>query len=192
MDYAPSPKTATLLASMIQKLGTSAYPPYMTASFAVLNNLIEEFTKPEVGKIIEKCRNTIGVTSFSLSKSESWLWETYGGKGFGAAVEFEIEDGDVGEVYHLVDYQHENRFHVDSFIESVLGSPENIFKKILCTKTLTWQHEKEIRFLGKIPNVNITFDAPVTKVIIGNKVSGVLYKKIEKRCAEKNIEICFD
>lgn len=191
MDYVPSQRTALLLSSMLQKLGTKTFSPYMTASYTILNNIIEDITKPEVEKIIEKCRNTIGVTSFSLSQNEPWLWETYGGQGVGAVVEFEIADSDLGEIYHLVDYRRQSVFHVDLFMESILGGAEEIFRKILCTKTLKWELEKEIRFLGKSPDVNITFDAPITKIIIGQDVPLPLIKIIEQRCTNKNIEFCF-
>lgn len=187
MDYTPSEKTAALLTSTIQKFGTLAFPAYMTASYAVLNNKIEEFTKSEVDKIIDKCRKTIGVTSFSKSQTDPWLWETYGGQGFGAVVEFEIPDSDLGEIYHSVSYSKANVFHVDLFLESALGSTENVFRKILCTKKSKWKPEMEIRFLGKTPNVNISFDVQITGVIIGEKVSEPLVKKIERICIENNI-----
>lgn len=187
MDYTPSKKTAALLTATIQKFGSLAFPAYMTASYAVLNNKIEEYAKAEVDKIIENCRKTIGVTSFSLSKTDPWLWETYGGQGFGAAVEFEISDEDLEETYHSVTYSRASVFHVDLFLEAALGNTEKVFRKILCTKTLKWKPEMEIRFLGKTPNINILFDAPITGVIIGEKVSEPLVKKIERICIENDI-----
>ena len=189
MDYTPSQKTASLLAAMMQKHGKLNFPTYMSASYAVLKNKIEEFAKPEVYKIIDKCRETIGVTSFSLSGTDPWLWETYGGQGFGAVVEFEIQESDIGNIYHLVDYTKENIFHVDMFLESALNNTEKIFRKILCTKTLKWKQEKEIRFLGKTPNINIKLNTPITAVIIGEKVSEQLTKKIENCCVEKDVNI---
>ena len=111
--------------------------------------------------------------------------------GFGAAVEFEVPDIDLGEIYHIVDYSKENIFHVDAFLEAALGDTKKIFRKILCIKTLKWKSEMEIRFLGKTPNVNIKFDVPVTGVIIGEKVSESLVKKIEKSCAERNLKVYF-
>ena len=189
MDYQPSNRTGVLLDEMIKKLGNLTFPSQMTTCYALLNNKIEEFTKPQVSEIINKCRESIGVTSFSTSKSDPWLWENYGGDGFGGVVEFEVPDEMVGETYHLVNYVEDNIFHIDIFLESQLGQSDEIFRNILCTKTLEWRPEREIRFLGKTPNVNITFDAPVTGVIIGKSLSKPLANRIEECCSDRNISI---
>lgn len=189
MDYRPTENTGILLMKMLEKLGKSKFPPNMTASYAIINNKLEEFAKPLVGGIVKQCRSTIGVTSFSTVGSDSWLWEEYGGEGNGAVVEFELPESAIGKTFHPVDYVSERIFHVDIFLESQTSGSSKIFRKILCTKTDKWKDEEEIRFLGKTPNVNITFEAPVTGVTIGNNVSASLAKELESRCRKREINV---
>lgn len=189
MDYNPTGKTELLLSNMIVKFGQKIFPPHMTASYALLNNKLEEITSPIVGDIVSKCRSTIGVTSFSAVGSGTWLWEKYGGMGNGAVVELELSEERLGNTFHPIEYVSNKIFHVDLFLESHLSDSSRIFKKILCTKTKQWGEEQEIRFLGKTPNVSVTFDASVSGVIIGNKVSDSLKIKIENHSQKRGIDV---
>lgn len=189
MDYSPSPQTGALLSKMLEKLGSGRFPPNMTASYAILNNKLEEFTAPLVGDIVMQCRKTIGVTSFSTTGSGQWLWEEYGGSGNGVIVEFEMKEESLGHTFHRVAYVSERVFHIDVFLESQVGDSSQIFRNILCTKTRRWKDEEEIRFLGKTPNINITFEAPVKAITIGNKVTEQLARQLEKRCQNRNVKV---
>ena len=189
MDYRPTEKTEFLLTKMIEKFGEQYLTPNLTASYALQNDKLEEYAKPIVLEIIQNCRTTIGITSFSAVGNGSRLWEEYGGVGNGAAVEFELSEKSIGQTFYPVDYVSKKMFHVDIFLESQLGDPTQIFKNILCTKTKSWAHEQEIRFLGKTPNVNITFEAPVTGLTIGNNVSEDLKTKLISYAKERNIDV---
>jgi hypothetical protein len=117
------------------------------------------------------------------------LWEKYGGSGNGAVVEFQILDGSFGNTFHPVEYVPERVFHVDTFIESQISDSRKIFRNILCTKTQKWAPEKEIRFLGKTPNVNIALQSPITSVTLGNKVSKKIAAQIVSHCEERCINV---
>jgi len=189
IDYKPSEDTATLLMKMLEKLGKSRFPPDMTASFAILNNKLEEYMQPLIGYIVRQCRKSIGVTSFSAEKSGSWLWKKYGGEGNGVVVEFELSDQSLGHTFHPVEYVSTRVFHIDVFLNSQIGDSSQIFRNILCTKTKRWEKEKEIRFLGKTPNVNITFEAPVTGLKIGNNVPDSLAEKLTNHCKSRDLKV---
>lgn len=189
MDYQPTEKTGLLLTKMIAKLGQQRFPPYMTASYALLNNKLEEFTKPLVEDIVRKFRSTIGLTSFSVVGNSTWLWKEYGGMGNGAVVEFELSDQSLGHTFHPVEYVSERVVHIDVFLKSQLADSNQIFKKILCTKTEQWKDEQEIRFLGKSPNVNITFEAPVTGLTIGRNVTDSLKNKLVNLSQKRSIKV---
>lgn len=189
LDYRPTRATENLLMEMIKKLGKNNYPPGLVASHAINNGKLEEFTKPQVDKIIQSCRSTIGVTSFSIAGSGPRLWEKYGGAGNGAAIEFDVSDSLVGKTFHRVEYVIEKVFHIDVLLEAMVGDPSKIFRKILCTKTKEdWANEHEIRFLGKRANVNVILQMPITKVTLGNNISEALVAKLIAHCQERGIK----
>lgn len=66
------------------------------------------------------------------------------------------------------------------------------FKNVLCTKTIKWKTETEIRFLGRTPNVNITLETPVKSITIGSKVSDNRTDKLVKVCQHKGIPVNFE
>lgn len=189
MEYRPTNKTGVLLAKVLEKYGSLNLPSDMKALYVLLNNKLEEFSKPVVGDMVEKCRSSIGVTSFSKVGSGDWLWEEYGGKGNGVVVEFEMSTDSLGRTFHEVDYVDKRLFHIDVFFESQIGESNTIFRYILCTKTKQWKKEQEIRFLGQTPNINITFEAPVTGITIGKYVSAPLAKKLIEHCARRKINV---
>lgn len=189
MDYQPTNVTGDLLTKVLEKYGTLNVPSNMKASYALLNNKLEEFTKPVVGDMVNKCRESIGVTSFSKVGEGAWLWEEYGGSGNGAVVEFEMSNQSLGRTFHSVEYVEQRLFHIDVFLESQIGDSSQLFKNILCTKTKQWEGEQEIRFLGQTPNINITFDAPVTALTIGKNVSDSLRKELIAHCVKRGIRV---
>lgn len=189
LDYHPTKKTRDLLAKMIEKFGSSNFPPNMTASYALLNNKLEEFTKPVVRDLVRQCRSSIGVTSFSKNGEGDWLWKKYAAQRNGAVVEFEMPDQSLGNTFHSVNYVAKRLFHIDVFLESQLNDSSQIFRNILSTKTKEWQDEQEVRFLGQTPNINIKFEAAVTGITIGKDVSEALIKKLIKHCELREIQV---
>ena len=189
MNYSPTSKTAELLTKNIAMLGSGEYPPSMVAAYAVLHNQIEHIAKPIISNVIEKCRSTIGITSFSASATAEELWSEYGGKGNGVVVEFELPDHELGNRYHPVKYVSEKIFHVDVFLEAQLGSSSEVFKQMLCTKTTNWAQENEIRYLAKIQNVGIEFDIPITNIILGKKCDSDCVIEIMKLCKKSGVSV---
>jgi len=189
IDYTPTNNTEKLLSQMIGKLGKSQYPPELVAKYAIQENRIEDNVKPQLSNMISACRNSIGVTSFSSVGTGNELWQEYGGKGNGAVVEFEIPDELIGYRFHIVEYKKVKKFHVDLFLRSQISSDYSFFENVLCTKTLKWKSEQEIRFLGRTPNVNITLDTTVKSLTIGNKVSDCHKNKLISVCEQKGISI---
>lgn len=189
IDYCPSERTEFLLGRMIEKLGRSKIPPKMVAAQALRNNRLEKFAAPLMQGIVETCRSTIGVTSFTCTYVGAELWEKYGGSGNGVVLEFEVLDSSIGNMFHHVEYVLERIFHLDIFIESQIGDSLPIFKKILCTKTQHWAHEQEIRFLGKNSNINFTLECPITKVILGDLVSSDIVNRVMMYCEHKSINV---
>jgi hypothetical protein len=196
IDYEPSKDTADLLTQVVTKYRTTNYfPPHLSARMVLRNNRLAKIAEPIINGVVQNCRDTIGVTSFSLTKDDSKLWEEYGGNGNGVRIQIDIPDSLVGQIYHQVQYVPERIFHIDTFLKSSLF-PDKAFesyKNILLTKTKRWKDEKEIRFIGKHQNVNFVFDGKVSEITFGPCVPvGVLRQlesKIAAHCKENRINI---
>lgn len=196
LDYEPSPNTAYLLSQVIAQYRTSKHrPPHVSAARVLENETLEGIAAPIIRKGINRSRNTIGITSFSVIKSNGHLWNEYGGKGNGVCIEINIPDSLVGQSFHWVLYVPEKKFHVDSFLESALFSDRvfETYRKILLTKTMKWSEEKEMRFIGKQQNVNWIIDGHISEIIFGPHVPHntleQLADKIAGNCRSINITI---
>lgn len=196
LDYTPSEKSARLLAEFISQYRVTKFlPPELSAAMVLTTGKLQEITAPHIAEIIQQCRTTIGVTSFSLVKSDNHLWEEYGGLGNGAYVEIDIPDALIDVSYHRVHYVQERVFHIDSFLESALLFEKKInnFGDILLTKTKKWSQEEEIRFIGKRQDVNFIVDGTITEIGFGPHVPNDTYERIMAEtagyCSVKNIRI---
>jgi len=196
LDYTPSKNTARLLSDFISRYRTTKLlPPQLSAAMVLATGKLQEITASHVAEIIHQCRTDIGVTSFSLVKTDNHLWEEYGGLGNGAYVEFDIPDALVGESFHRVHYVQEKVFHIDSFLDSTLQVENRItnFRNILLTKTKKWSQEEEIRFIGKRQDVNFIVDGSITEICFGPLVPNDTYERIMAdiagHCGDKNISI---
>jgi Protein of unknown function (DUF2971) len=182
LDYGPSLRTAGLLSEVVAKFRTTNhFPPQLSASFAVQNGRLETIAAPIIRDVIDKCRNTIGIASFSVTNTDDHLWAEYGGNGNGVCIEIEIPDRLIDVSYHRVRYVPEKVFHVDSFLESVL-SPDKAFdtySSILLTKTRKWSREEEIRFVSKRPEVSVIIDGHITEITLGNRVPSHAAQQLE-------------
>jgi hypothetical protein len=196
MDYEPSPHTHQLLSQVVAQYRTTSFlPPPLSASLALENDRLRVITSPIIDDIIEKCRSSVGVTSFSMTKADDRLWEEYGGKGNGACVEINIPDHLVGHDYHRVRYVPAKVFHIDTFLESAVF-PHKVFQtfqNVLLTKTKKWEQEEEIRFIGNRQNVNLIFDGYISEVTFGSEVPAEtltqLTVHIADHCHAHNIKI---
>jgi Protein of unknown function (DUF2971) len=196
LDYEPSPNTEKLLSQVItQYRTTNHFPPHVLASLALENKTLENRASPIINDVVHQCRNTIGIISFSLRKTDAHLWEEYGGKGNGVCIGINIPESLVGLSYHRVHYVPEKIFHVDSFLESVLFSDRafETYKNILLTKTKKWTEEEEIRFVGNRQNVNLIVDGYISEVTFGPHVPPITLERltanIAGHCSTSNIKL---
>lgn len=196
LDYEPSPHTAQLLSKVVDQYRTTNHvPPDVSAISALKNKRLEIIASPIIADMIHKSRTTLGVTSFSITKTDTRLWEEYGGKGNGVLVEINIPDHLVGQSYHRVHYVSDKIFHIDSFLESALF-PDRVFevyRNILLTKTKKWTQEKEIRFIGNHQDVSLILDGHISEVTFGRHVPkntlDQLVAHISNYCSANKIRI---
>ncbi len=195
LDYKQSSDTANLLSQVVKKHRTTNYSPELITSSVLKCEKLEEIAAPIVDDLIKDCRNTIGVVSFSITKTDEHLWNEYGGKGNGVCIEINIPDERIGESYHRVHYVPEKIFHIDSFLESNLSQERafETYRNILLTKTKKWSQEEEMRFIGNRQEVNLIIDDYISEVTFGAKVPVHTLKQVEakifKHCNTNNIKI---
>lgn len=196
IDYKPSSSTAKLLSQVITKYRTTNYfPPHLSTSLVLKHKKIEEIAEPIINDMINICRNTIGVISFSIIKTDAHLWKEYGGKGNGVCIEINIPDRLIGKSYHRVRYVSEKIFHIDSFLESELFQDKafETYRNILLTKTKKWSQEEEMRFIGKRQKVNLIINGYISEVTFGAQVPKHTLKQVEanivNHCKANNIKI---
>jgi hypothetical protein len=180
LNYDPSPRTADLLSQVVARYRTTNFlPPHLSVSLVLQNRRLEAIAAPIIKGVIDKSRNTIGIASFSVTKTDDHLWTEYGGKGNGVCVEIEIPDKFINVSFHPVHYVSEKVFHVDSFLESALF-PDKAFetyRNILLTKIRKWSREEEIRFISKRPDVNVIIDGRITEITLGAMCRPILSYK---------------
>ncbi len=196
LDYNPSVYTANLLSQVITKYRTTNYlPPNLSTSLVLKHKRLEEITAPIIDSIINDCRNSIGVVSFSATKTDNHLWKEYGGNGNGVCIEINIPDELIGKSYHWVDYVPEKIFHIDTLLESGLFPDRafKIYRNILSTKIKKWEREEEIRFIAKRQEVNWIIDGYISEVVFGARVPAHTLKQLEAKisdyCSTNNIKI---
>jgi len=196
LDYDPSSRTADLLSQVVARYRTTNFlPPHLSVSLVLQNRRLKAIAAPIIKEVIDKSRNTIGIASFSVTKTDDHLWTEYGGKGNGVCVEIEIPDKFINVSFYPVHYVSEKVFHVDSFLESALF-PDKAFatyRNILLTKTRKWSREEEIRFISKRPEVNVIICGRITEITLGGHVPAHTIEQVEAsivdHCRGKGITI---
>jgi hypothetical protein len=196
LNYDPSPRTADLLIQVVARYRTTnLLPPHLSVSLVLQNRRLEAIAAPVIRDVIDKSRNTIGIASFSATKTDDHLWSEYGGKGNGVCVEIEIPDNLLNVSFHPVRYVSKRVFHVDSFLESALFPDKafDTYRNILLTKTRKWAQEEEIRFVSKRPEVNLIIDGRITEITLGVHVPAHTIEQVEAsiidRCRANDIRI---
>ena len=170
-------------------------PPDLSVSLVLKHNKLEEIALPIIDDVISNCRNTIGIVSFSIMKTDDHLWDEYGGKGNGVCIEINIPDSLINKSYWPVRYVPEKIFHIDSFLESVLFPNQafNTYRNILLTKRKRWSQEEEIRFIGNRQEVNLRIDGYISEITFGTLVQADTLKQVEANiidhCNAKKIKI---
>ena len=196
IDYKPSSSTADLLSQVITKYRTTNYfPPHLSTSLVLKHKKLEEIAEPIINDMINSCRNTIGVVSFSITKTDDHLWNEYGGNGNGVCIEIIVPEAVLNKTFFPVYYVPEKIFHVDSFLESALFHDRvfNTYRNMLLTKTRKWEQEEEIRFIANRQEVNMKIDGYVNEITFGAHVPEHTFKQIESsiinHCKNNNIKI---
>lgn len=197
LDYEPSPRTFQLLTEVVSRFRTiNFFPPHVSVPLILKNKKLENILAPIIDNMVQECRNSIGIASFSVRNNDNRLWEEYGGNGNGVFIEINIPDHLVGQLYHWVRYVPQKIFHVDSFLESGLFFNRVIetYRNSLLTKTeRNWAHEEEIRFISKSPDVNVLLDGHISEVTFGHRVPSHTFEqllaRIDYHCKENNIKI---
>lgn len=196
LNYEPSSHTVDLLSQVVARYKTTNYmPPHLSASLVLQQKRLETIAAPIIQDVINNCRNTIGIASFSATNTDDHLWGEYGGKGNGACIDIEIPDTFISESYHPVRYVPEKVFHIDSFLESALFPDQafNTYRNILLTKTRKWSQEEEIRFISKRQEVNLIIDGRITEITLGAHIPARTMKQVEAsiitHCSANDIRI---
>lgn len=189
IDYRLTEETTSLLYDFIHYYGNHQEQALDTVMYTIFNNKLKNYVRPIARKLIRQCRSQVGVTSFSTKHNCQRLWDEYGGQGNGAIVEFELPDSLVGKTFHLVSYVDERIFHMNEFLKYRAGREADLYRHMLCTKLMKWSHEEEIRFLGRVNNVGLCFDIPITNVFTGPHVSTPCLEKIYSKCQSSNIRV---
>ncbi|MEK7313375.1 MAG: DUF2971 domain-containing protein [Deltaproteobacteria bacterium] len=196
LDYKPSSSTYDLLVKVIRKYrNTNLLPPDLSVSLVLKHNKLEEIALPIIYDVINNCRNTIGIVSFSITKTDNNLWNEYGGKGNGVCIEINIPEPLINKLYWQVSYVPEKIFHIDSFLESALfkNRAYNTYRNILLTKTKRWEQEEEIRFIANRQEVNLRIDGYISEITFGANVKPDTFTRVEAKiinhCNTNNIKI---
>lgn len=196
LDYRPSSHTKYFLSQVVEKYRTiKIIPPDISVSSVLGKNRLEIIVAPIIDMLVNDCRNSIGIASFSVTNNDDHLWKEYGGKGNGVCIEIDIPDDLINKSYYPVHYVSEKVFHIDSFLESALF-PErkfNNYRNILLTKKRKWEQENEIRFISNRQEVNMIIDGHITEIIFGSKVPVSSLERIVaniiRHCNANNIKI---
>jgi hypothetical protein len=206
VDCTPSSQTEYLLTKLIERNRVRRYlDPHISQSevmhldpnISALASLqrLESIAAPIMNDMIRECRDTIGITSFSTSKTDCHLWDEYGGYGNGVCIEIDVPDFLIGQMYHKVVYVQNKIFHVDSILESALFKDKAIrtYENILLTKTRKWEQEEEIRFIGKVQNENWPINGSISEVAFGPNVPEQILQElmttIGTYCLENDIRV---
>ena len=189
IDYRFTEETTSLLYDFICYYGNRQEQVLETVMHTIFNNKLKNYVRPIARKLVRQCRSQIGVTSFSTKHNCQRLWDEYGGHGNGAIVEFELPDSLIGKTFHLVNYVDERIFHMNEFLRYRAGHEASLYRHMLCTKLMKWSHEEEIRFLGRVNNVSLYFDIPITSVFTGPHVPTPCMEEIYSKCQSSNIRV---
>lgn len=128
-----------------------------------------------ISKMIESIRS-IGVCSFSMNWQVPMIWGTYADNGSGIAIEYEIPDDDIDRVFFKIQYV-KSRETIDlcELFESMhlRKSRDAVHRKLICTKSIVWFGEEEIRSVVENGNNAYKIAGNFTKVFLGPKISKI-------------------
>ncbi|AVW95469.1 DUF2971 domain-containing protein [Vibrio parahaemolyticus] len=131
---------------------------------------------------VERAKTPLRVCSLSKTFDEHLLWAHYAGGFSGLAIEFEIDPG----APEVVDMEYRGVFaNVNSDDER---DPNSIAKEVLSSKYSAWSYEKEVRILTT--DTFYKLKHPITRVIVGHRMSQPLFDALRIVCEKLDIEVC--
>jgi hypothetical protein len=181
-DYDPSDQTARLLAEVLIKLGRPTGIAWEVASKAVEHVRIEPIARPIIEKIIDRCRQEVGLACFATSDASDVMWGRYGGKGNGVCVEVEVPNKLLHTDLHPVQYPLSKRLHVDRILASYgdTSSAQTVYSVALLSKPQCWASEEEVRFVSKRQNVSVNIvGSKISRIVLGADLANGMTARIE-------------
>jgi hypothetical protein len=140
----------------------------------IFNNhtAVKALADPILTKMCDECRNSEGLSCFSMVDNEPELWDKYAGQGNGVCISIEVPDNLVGSEYRKVQYVVQKKLPLVLLLKAYMHyeCSEDAFYRVLITKTKKWEREAEIRFISKLQNVNATMNCQIKAVRFGSKV----------------------
>jgi hypothetical protein len=187
-DYTPTDRTPSLLTDVLvtyrgQTLDQAAF----LATEAIRNERVAPLAGPVVRKLVDACRDQVGLICFGDSGSNPCLWERYAGGGTGICIEVDVADALMNSQIHRVQYPVEKTVHIDTFLEASTprGAITPLFAAALLSKPRYWSPEAELRFVSKRQNVAVRLaGSRITSLVIGDKLSRDTRNRIERIAGE--------
>lgn len=171
-EYDATHETPRLLAKILT--ARRGMPPLIArwvANNAVSHSRLQFHAEPVIETVVAKLRSEAGLVCFGKSAANNVLWQRYGGKGNGIAIEVEIDDSQLGTEFHEVRYMTRKSVHIDEMLRASLPdkSVKRMYGVALLTKPSDWSPEEEIRFVAERHSVFLKL--PVTAVVMGPTLS---------------------
>ena len=183
-DYSPSEETIGLLAEVLTlTTGRSRSDAMERAEAAILAGRIEPIARPVFDRMIEQCRNEIGLACFATSASNDVMWERYGGRGEGVCIEIASPDSMLHTQLHPVQYPRRKRLHVDQMLSAFTSraSAKVVYEVALLSKPPSWAAEAEVRFVSKRQNVAVRIsDSTIVHLHLGSKLAPNTVAQLER------------
>lgn len=157
---------------------TENFPPEYWRRFvaeyyqAVENGLNVSFDEI-VSRMLELIRG-IGVCSFSMNWQVPMIWGTYADNGSGISIEYEIPDEAIERTFFKIRYtEARETIELSELFESMHSQKvrDNVHKKMICTKSIVWHGEEEIRCVVEKGNKSYKIAGDFTRVFLGPKIS---------------------
>lgn len=190
------PETFTIiLKNQIDKHKSSMAWPLLKAPESPCVDKNGLFVPSNWRKSIEENLRSVAMSCFCENWNNLQLWSYYAQSHKGICLEYEFNFGTLLEsrtknVFRPINYAtHYPTMELDNLLES--RNPLEKVTSLLCTKDISWQHEKEWRLIMFDKKGGETIDMPegveLTSVLAGSEMSSSNYKILEQICEELNV-----
>ena len=182
-DCSATPETIDLLTEvLIHIVGRSHREAQLLASREVEAGRLTPLAQPIVAKMIQQCRDEIGLVCLGTSPDNEILWQRYGGRGAGVCIELDVPDGLLGTQLRRVQYHDEKRIHIDQFIRAFIDVTRvaEVYTLALLSKPSFWAQEEEIRFISRRQAVPVVIDdSCIARLILGDALTPSVRERIQ-------------